>query len=184
MITSINSRIEDAEKRLQDLKRTQSFEGHVVVSNKNVVLPDAVIKDLGKQSRVLKIRVVSLGYQDDDLMLSIGGVKIFNTLLPANKYYGEKELLGSNVNTQWRTEGFRIATVNRETAIEKGAKWLVDSIVSVNTANVITPGWATNPWLAYLYLDSGVTVAIRGGSYAEGTEENATIHPNGSFKLI
>jgi hypothetical protein len=41
MITSINRRIEDAEKRLQEFKRTQSFEGHVVVSNKNVVLPNA-----------------------------------------------------------------------------------------------------------------------------------------------
>jgi hypothetical protein len=46
MITSINRRIEDAEKRLQEFKRTQSFEGHVVVSNKNVVLPNAVKEDL------------------------------------------------------------------------------------------------------------------------------------------
>jgi hypothetical protein len=81
MITSINRRIEDAEKRLQEFKRTESFEGHVVVSNKNVVLPNAVKKDLDTSSRVLSIRVVSLAPQDDDLMLSIGGVKVFDTRL-------------------------------------------------------------------------------------------------------
>ena len=184
MSTSINKRIEDAEKRLQEFKRTESFKGYVAITKQNVVLPDAVKDDLGTPSRVLKIKIVSLGYQDDDLMLSIGGVKIFNTRLPANMYYGEKELFGSDRNTLWRTEGFRIATVTRAAAIEKGAEWLVDSIVSVNTANVVPTGWATHPWLAYLYLDSGVTVTIPGGSYAEGSEDNVTIHPNGSFKLI
>jgi hypothetical protein len=185
MSISINKRIEDAEKRLQELKRTQSFEGYVAITKQNVVLPDAVREDVGKQSRVLKIKIVSLGYQDDDLMLSIGGVKIFNTRLSANMYYGEQELFGYvNRNKKWRTEGFRIATVTRASAIEKGAEWLVGSIVSVNTANVVPKGWATHPWLAYLYLDSGVTVTIQGGSYAEGEEENATNHPNGNFKLI
>ena len=185
MPTSINKRIEDVEKRLQEFKRTESFKGYVAITKQNVVLPDAVKDDLGTPSRVLKIKIVSLGYQDDDLMLSIGGVKIFNTRLPANMYYGEQELFGfENRNKKWRTEGFRIATVTRASAIEKGAEWLVGSIVSVNTANVVPTGWATHPWLAYLYLDSGVTVTIRGGSYAEGEEDNATNHPNGSFKLI
>ena len=185
MPTSINRRIEDAEKRLQELKRTQSFEGYVAITGQNVVLPDAAKEDLGTQSRVLKIKIVSLNYQDDDLMISINGVKIFNTRLPANMYYGEQELFGyENRNKKWRTEGFRIATVTRETAIEKGADWLVGSTVSINTANVVPTGWATAPWLAHLYLDSGVIKTIRGGSRAEGSETTATIHPNGSFKLI
>jgi hypothetical protein len=46
MPTSINRRIEDAEKRLQEFKRTQSFEGYVAITNKNIVLPDAVKEDL------------------------------------------------------------------------------------------------------------------------------------------
>jgi hypothetical protein len=110
MITSINSRIEGVEKRLQDLKRTESFEGYVVVSNKNVVLPDAIKKDVRTQSRVLKIRVVSLAPQDDDLMLSIGGVKVFDTRLLANAYYGEKE----QNNPLWQTEGFRDSNCNQK----------------------------------------------------------------------
>ena len=59
MITSINRRIEDAEKRLQEFKRTQSFEGHVVVSNNNVVLPNAVKEDLDTSSRVISSILLS-----------------------------------------------------------------------------------------------------------------------------
>jgi len=50
MLTSINRRIEDAEKRLQELKRTQSFEGYVAITGKNVVLPDAVKEDVGARN--------------------------------------------------------------------------------------------------------------------------------------
>ena len=187
MITSINRRIEDAEKRLQEFKRTQSFEGHVVVSNKNVVLPDAVIKDLGKQSRVLKIRVVSLAPQDDDLMLSIGGVKVFDTRLRANAYYEEKE----QNNPLWQTEGFRIATVTRSEALQKGATWLEGDTVSVNTANTFGNKWRTGKWIALLSLDSGVTVNVSGGKTVSGEGAGTPgvansppfYYPNGSFKL-
>jgi len=188
MITSINRRIEDAEKRLQEFRRTQSFEGHVVVSNKNVVLPDAVIKDLGKKSRVLKIRVVSLAPVDDDLMLSIGGVKIFDTQLRVNEYYGDRE----QYNPLWQTKGFRIATVTRDEALKKGATWLEGDTVSVNTANTVGPQGRTAEWIAYLSLDNGITIKESGGKTetinGEGTQNvrNSPMiyFPNGSFKLI
>jgi hypothetical protein len=188
MITSINRRIEDAEKRLQEFKRTQSFEGHVVVSNKNVVLPDAVKKDLDTSSRVLSIKVVSLAAQDDDLMLSIGGVKVFDTRLLANAYYGEK----IQANPLWRTEGFRIATVTRDEAIKKGATWNSGDTVSVNTANTFGSQWQTARWIAHLSLDSGVTVNKSGGQTKPGEGPGTTgvansppfYFPNGSFKLI
>jgi hypothetical protein len=188
MITSINSRIEGAEKRLQDLKRTESFENHVVISNKNVVLPDAIKKDVRTQSRVLKIRVVSLAPQDDDLMLSIGGVKVFDTRLRANAYYGEKE----QNNPLWQTEGFRIATVTRSEALQKGATWLEGDTVSVNTANTFGNIWRTGKWIASLSLDNGVTINVSGGKTesgeGSGTPGVANLppfyYPNGSFKLI
>jgi hypothetical protein len=47
MPTSINRRIKDAEKRLQEFKRTQSFEGYVAITGQNVVLPDAVKSEEG-----------------------------------------------------------------------------------------------------------------------------------------
>ena len=88
MSTSIESRIKEAEKRINELKRTESSNGYVAITNKNVVLPDAV-KETSPKSRVLKIRIVSLSAQDDDLMISINGVKIFDTQLAADQYYGE-----------------------------------------------------------------------------------------------
>ena len=86
MSTSIESRIKEAEKRINELKRTESSNGYVSITNKNVVLPDAV-KETSSKSRVLKIRIVSLSAQDDDLMISINGVKIFDTQLAADQYY-------------------------------------------------------------------------------------------------
>ena len=54
MSTSINKRIEDAEKRLREFKRTESFNGYVAITKQNVVLPDAVKDDLVTPSRVLR----------------------------------------------------------------------------------------------------------------------------------
>ena len=187
MPTSINRRIEDAEKRLQEFKRTQSFEGYVAITDKNVVLPDAVKEDLDTGSRVLKIKVVSLATQDDDLMLSIGGVKVFDTRLLANAYYGEKV----QYNPLWETEGFRIATVTRDEAIERGATWNVGDTVSVNTANTFGNKWQTARWIAYLSLDNGVTVNRSGGQTRSGegagtpgvANSPPSYYPNGSFKL-
>lgn len=188
MPTSINKRIEDAEKRIQEFKRIQSFEGYTVITKQNVVLPDAVKKDLGTQSRVLKVRIVSLSTQDDDLMVSIGGVKVFDTRLLANGYYGEK----IQYNPLWQTEGFRIATITRNEAIDKGATWEVGSNVLVNTANVYGTNWMTGKWIAYLFLDSGVTVSVSGGTTKSGSgagNAGAINNPpiyysNGNFKLI
>jgi hypothetical protein len=56
MSTLINKRIENAEKRLQEFKRTESFKGYVGITKQNVVLPDAVKRDIKTQSRVLKIK--------------------------------------------------------------------------------------------------------------------------------
>jgi hypothetical protein len=187
MPTSINKRIEDAEKRLQEFKRTESFDGYVAITKQNVVLPDAVEEQL-KESRVLKVRIVSLSAQDDDLMISIGGVKIFDTQLPANQYYGEKE----QFNPLWQTEGFRIATITRDEAIEKGAEWKLGSEVKVNTANIIGPNYRTGKWIASLSLDSGVTVRESGGTTkiasGKGTPGQRNSPPiyysNGSFNLI
>ena len=187
MSTSINKRIEDAEKRLQEFKRTESFKGYVAITKQNVVLPDAVKEDIGTQSRVLQIKIVSLSAQDDDLMISIGGVKIFDTQLAANKYYGEK----LQDNPLWQTEGFRIATVTRDEAIEKGSTWLEEDTVSVNTANVNGPNYRTGRWIAYLSLDSGVTISISGGTTeigsgagTPGVINNPPIYySNGNFKL-
>jgi len=187
MPISINRRIEDAENRLQEFKRTESFKGYVAITKQNVVLPDAVKEDIGTQSRVLQIKIVSLSAQDDDLMLSIGGVKIFDTRLLANKYYGEK----LQNNPLWQTEGFRIATVTRDEAIKKGATWLKGDTVSVNTANVNGPNWRTGRWVAYLSLDSGVTISIIGGTTeigrgpgTPGVINNPPIYySNGNFKL-
>jgi len=188
MPTSINRRIEDAEKRLQEFKRTQSFEGYVAITGQNVVLPDAVKEDLDTSSRVLSIKVVSLATQDDDLMLSIGGVKVFDTRLRANDYYGEK----IQNNPLWQTEGFRIATVTRDEAIEKGATWNAGDTVSVNTANTFGNKWRTARWIAYLSLDSGVTVNKSGGQTKSGEGAGTPgvansppfYYPNGIFKLI
>jgi len=188
MPISINRRIEDAENRLQEFKRTESFKGYVAITKQNVVLPDAVKEDIGTQSRVLQIKIVSLSAQDDDLMVSIGGVKIFDTRLPADKYYGEK----LQNNPLWQTEGFRIATVTRDEAIKKGATWLKGDTVSVNTANVKGPNWRTGKWIAQLSLDSGVIDHIPGGKKEKdkgpGTpgEINSPpfYYPNGNFKLI
>jgi hypothetical protein len=188
MSTSINKRIEDAEKRLQEFKRTESFKGYVAITKQNVVLPDAVNDDLGTPSRVLQIKIVSLSAQDDDLMISIGGVKIFDTRLRANAYYGEKV----QYNPLWQTEGFRIATVTRNEAINKGATWEVGSNVLINTANVNGPNWRTGRWIAYLSLDSGVTISISGGTTeigsgagTPGVINNPPIYySNGNFKLI
>ena len=54
MSTSIESRIKEAEKRINELKRTESSNGYVAITNKNVVLPDAV-KEPSPKTRVLKI---------------------------------------------------------------------------------------------------------------------------------
>ncbi len=187
MYTSIESRIKEAEKRINELKRTESSNGYVAITNMNVVLPDAV-KETSPKTRVLKIRIVSLSAQDDDLMISIDGVKIFDTQLGANRYYGEIE----KFNPLWKTEGFRIATITKDEAIAKGAKWLIGSEVKVNTANVIGPNWMTGRWIASLYLDSGVIVKKSGGKKQEskgpGTPGKINsppfYYPNGSFKLI
>ena len=187
MSTSIESRIKEAEKRINELKRTESSNGYVAITNKNVVLPDAV-KEPSPKTRVLKIRIVSFAAQDDDLMISIGGEKIFDTQLAANRYYGEIE----QFNPLWRTEGFRIATITKDEAIAKGAEWLLGSEVKVNTANVIGPNYRTGKWIASLYLDSGVIVKKSGGTTkiasGKGTPGQRNSPPiyysNGSFKLI
>tara|TARA_R110000772_G_scaffold26396_2_gene68102 strand:+ start:902 stop:1465 length:564 start_codon:yes stop_codon:yes gene_type:complete len=187
MSTSIQSRIRDAQNRIDELKRTESSDGYVAITEQNVVLPDAVEEQL-KESRVLKIRIVSLSAQDDDLMISIGGVKIFDTQLAANRYYGEKE----QFNPLWQTEGFRIATITKDEAIAKGAEWLIDSEVKVNTANVVGPNYRTGKWIASLSLDSGVTVRESGGTTkiasGKGTPGQRNSPPiyysNGSFNLI
>lgn len=188
MSTLINKRIEDAEKRLQEFKRTESFKGYVGITKQNVVLPDAVKEDIKTQSRVFEIKIVSLSAQDDDLMISIGGVKIFDTRLLANAYYGEKV----QANPLWQTEGFRIATITRGEAINKGAVWEVGSNVLINTANVNGPNWRTGRWIAYLSLDSGVTISTSGGTTGTGSGagtpgviNNPPIYySNGNFKLI
>jgi len=187
MSTSIESRIKEAEKRINELKRTESSNGYVAITNKNVVLPDAV-KETSSKSRVLKIRIVSLSAQDDDLMISINGVKIFDTQLAADQYYGEIQ----KRNPLWKTEGFRIATITKDEAIAKGAKWLLGSEIKVNTANIIGNNYRTGKWIAYLYLDSRVIVKRFGGTtkIAKGAgtpaERNSPpiYYSNGSFKLI
>ena len=120
-------------------------------------------------------------------MISIGGVKIFDTRLRANAYYGEKV----QSNPLWQTEGFRIATITKDEAIAKGAEWLLGSEVKVNTANIIGTNYRTGRWIAYLSLDSGVTISISGGTTEIGSGagtpggiNNPPIYySNGNFKL-
>ena len=95
-------------------------------------------------------------------------------------------------NPLWKTEGFRIATITKDEAIAKGAKWLLGSEIKVNTANIIGNNYRTGKWIAYLYLDSrvivkrfGGTTKIAKGAGTPGQRNSPPIYySNGSFKLI
>ena len=71
-------------------------------------------------------------------------------------------------------------------------KILINKIVLINTANVNGPNWRTGRWIAYLFLDSGVTISTSGGTTETGSGEGTPgvinnppiYYSNGNFKLI
>lgn len=188
-LKSTDSRISQAEKDLKAIEGIQSFQGRVIKSGLNISIPQSTEEVLEDISPV-KIRIVSHGLQDDDLMLQIGDVKIFDTRLRATQYFGEETgPIGFNPN--FRTEGFRIASVDRSTAIALGANWEYATKVEVFGANVRATGWQVSPWTAEITWPNGIVTRRGGGAYDSGSEginsqqifDPPIYHENGSFLL-
>jgi len=195
---SQKERLRQAEKDMDALRRMQSPNASVLRSSGNVVLPNS-----GERTNIElspeKVIVASLGPQDDDMRLQIGGVDIFNPQRNVSWYIGADDV-SPRGNRNWPNVGFRKAIVTRGEAIAAGAKWELGATVSIDTFDGWGRNYRTAPWIATVILNSGKTTRHEGGVTFTGDSKSsspspfpsnyfstgphfADYYPNGSFTL-
>jgi len=148
---SQKDRLRQAQKDMDALLRMQSPNASVLISSGNVVLPNRSERTNIELSPE-KIIVKSLGPQDDDMRLRIGGVDIFNPQRNVSWYIGSDDV-SPRGNRNWQHVGFRKAIVTRSEAIAAGAKWELGATVSVDTFDGWGRNYRTAPWIATVILN-------------------------------
>ena len=113
---SQKERLQQVEKDMDALRKMQSPYASVLKSSGNVVIPNKEERTNIELSPE-KIIVQSLGPQDDDMRLQIGGVDIFNPKQCILWYKGALDV-GPDFNPNFRNLGFRLCIVTRAEAVK------------------------------------------------------------------
>ena len=172
---SKKDRLRQAQKDMDALLRMQSPNASVLISSGNVVLPNRSERTNIELSPE-KIIVKSLGPQDDDMRLRIGGVDIFNPQRNVSWYIGSDDV-SPRGNRNWQHVGFRKAIVTRSEAIAAGAKWELGAKISVDTFDGWGRNYRTAPWIATVISNGGETTRHTGGVTFTGDSKSPSPRP-------
>jgi len=195
---STGDRLTKLQKDMDALSRMRSPNASVLRSSGNVVIPNEEERTDIELSPE-KIIVTSLGVQDDDIRLQIGGVDIFNPQRNVSWYIGSNDVKPRS-NRNWRHRGFRKAIVTRSEAFTAGAKWELGATISVDTFDGWGGNYKTSPWVATVILNGGKVTFHKGGVTFSGSSKSpsprpfpsnyfstgphfADYYPNGSFTM-
>ncbi len=176
---SQKERLRQVEKDMDALRKMQSPYASVLKSSGNVVIPNKEERTNIELSPE-KIIVQSLGPQDDDMRLQIGGVDIFNPKQCVLWYNGDLNV-GPDYNPNFRNTGFRLCIVTRAEAIKAGANWELGATVDVDTFDGWGGSYRTASWFATVILNGGATSRHQGGVTFTGDSIEPRPQPTGDY---